>query len=424
MSRPRASARKILFYSVATHLGGAERSLLDLVTRLEEASGGRYSPWPLLPRGEGALVEGLREAGVSFGVERMPEGLLSLGRAEAGRAPARHLARGIAMAPGVILYLKNVNKIIRRERAALVHTTGIKCHALGALAARRSGAQVLWHLRDILEPGPVYWGLRALERVGRVHLAANSAATAAAFLPGSAGSGRVGVVHNGLDPREWGPRAAASAESADSADFGDAGHERLRQALGVRPGELLVGIVGVLARWKGQREFLRMARRIVDQGFPARFAIIGGEIYDTAGERGFGLELREEARRLGLSERVAFTGHVRDPAGHLGALDIVVHASTRPEPFGRVLIEAMALGRPLVAARAGGVLEIVEEERTALLHEPGDVDGMARAVARLLADPRLREELARGASREFRSRFTVDRYVKGVVALYDRIFSS
>lgn len=416
----RKAPRKIAFYSVATHLGGAERSLLDLVTRLEEASAGRYSPWLLLPKEGGELVDRLRAAGIPFGVVPMPGELLSLSRRSARRAPLSHLARGVALAPGALGYIFQVEKHLRQEGGALVHTTGIKCHALSVFAGRRAGIPVLWHLRDILDHGPAYWGLRALRGFGEVHLVANSGATADAFIPGATRDGRVDIVHNGLDPADWPWRAPGGQDPA---------RDRLRESLGVRPqsGELLIGIAGVLARWKGQLEFLRMARQIIDDpgvGARTRFAVIGGEIYDTTGDRGFGLELREEARRLALADRVAFTGHVREPGAYLRALDIAVHASLKPEPFGRVIVEAMALGTPLVAARAGGVLEIVEDGRSARLYDPGDVEGMARQVKCLMSSAGLREEMARQARERFERCFTVDRYVQGVIELYDRILSS
>jgi glycosyltransferase involved in cell wall biosynthesis len=392
-------SRRVCLYPVATHLGGGERSLLDLATGLRDRPELGYEPWVLVPKPEGPLVEQLRARGLPYEALPMPRGFLRLSRGAEGAALALGGARA---APATLAYVARLAALLRRRRVAILHSNGLKCHFLSALTGAVAGSRVLWHLRDILDDGPALWALRGLRELARTSVVANSAATSRAF-----GGGAGFVVHNGLDPEQF--RREPNGE--------------LRERLGLAPGTPVVGIVGALARWKGQLEFLRMARiLLIERGLDAGFAVIGGEIYDTASpDAGLEGRLREEAERLGIARRVHFTGFVDDAARAINGLDVLVHASVRPEPFGRVIVEAMACGVPVVAADAGGVPELVRDGETGLLAPPGGVAAMADAVARLLTDPGRRTRLADRAREDFLERFTLERHVRGIAAVYDAI---
>ena len=107
-------------------------------------------------------------------------------------------------------------------------------------------------------------------------------------------------------------------------------------------------------------------------------------------------ELRPAPRRWAWGGGLGFTGHQADPASALRALDVVVHASTKPEPFGRVIVEGMACGRAVVAMRDGGAAELFEDGVSALGCPPGDPDALAAALLRLIDDPALRRRLGEG----------------------------
>jgi glycosyltransferase involved in cell wall biosynthesis len=161
-------------------------------------------------------------------------------------------------------------------------------------------------------------------------------------------------------------------------------------------GRPLVGIVGRLEAWKGQDVFLRAAARVAAKHPEAEFAVVGG---GTPGkEEAYPSELRAVAQELGIADRVRFVGHLVDVFPWFDALDVCVHA-TDGEPFGLVLVEAMALGKPLVATALGGPLEIVEEGSSGLLVPPGDDEAIADAVCTILADADLAARLAAGARR-------------------------
>jgi hypothetical protein len=156
----------------------------------------------------------------------------------------------------------------------------------------------------------------------------------------------------------------------------------LRRRLGLPDGPL-VGIVGRLQRWKGMHVFveaLAIARRTRPD---VRGVIVGGP-HET--EPAYGDELRDQARRLGIESAITFAGFQSNAAEWMQAMDVVVHASDH-EPFGIVVVEAMALGKPVVAGAAGGPSEIITDGVNGLLSPYGDANALASAIGRLLDDP-------------------------------------
>jgi len=133
-----------------------------------------------------------------------------------------------------------------------------------------------------------------------------------------------------------------------------------------------------------------------------------------------GDELRAEAARLGIADSVGFTGFVCDPAAALRSLDIAVHASTAPEPFGLIIAEAMAAGRAVVVSDGGGVSELIKPEHDALTHHPGDAQELLRQLQRLVADPALRRRLGEAARLAALERFNPTRVSRQMLELYSR----
>lgn len=146
--------------------------------------------------------------------------------------------------------------------------------------------------------------------------------------------------------------------------------------------------------------------------------VIGGALYETDGSQCDLEELRGLAGRLGLAGRVGFTGFVDDAAAAMRALDVVVHASTQPEPFGLVIAEAMATGRAVVVSRGGGAAEIVTPGEDALVHEAGSAPALADRMRELARDPVLRAALGAAAARSARWRFTRERLADELMPIY------
>lgn len=391
----------VAYLSTSGALGGAERSLLDLLSSLRAAE----PAWRLAvvaPDG-GALVEAVRALGVEARVLPFPPALAGLG--DAGVRSVARLAMGmLRAAPGSARYLRQLRALLGEMRPDVVHTNGFKMHLLGAWAAPAS-SRVVWHLHDFVSPRRAMSGLlrRSAGRVAGVAAVSRAVAADVASVLGA----RVPVrtVYNAVDLERF--RLAGPALDLDA-------------LAGLPPapgGTLRVGLVATMGRWKGHAVFLR-AIAALPRELPVRAYVVGGGIYRTAGSEVSVDDLRRLAGELGIADRVGFTGFVEDAAAAMRALDVVVHASTQPEPFGLVIVEAMASGRAVVASAAGGAGEIVTPGHDALAVAPGDVAGLSDAIRRLALDPVLRQALGRAARETAVVRFDRARLAAEVVPLY------
>ena len=166
--------------------------------------------------------------------------------------------------------------------------------------------------------------------------------------------------------------------------------------------------------------FLRAIAQL-DAALPVRAYIVGGAVYDTAGSQYSLDDLQRLTAAAGLEQRVAFTGFVERTAPVLRALDIVVHASTQPEPFGLAIAEAMACGCAVVVSDAGGAAEIVDAGRDALTHPPGDAAALGAVLARLAGDAPLRARLGTAARASAMARFDAATFGTAFATLYESV---
>lgn len=171
--------------------------------------------------------------------------------------------------------------------------------------------------------------------------------------------------------------------------------EGIRRKFG-RDGKRLVGIIGRLQEWKGQEVFLRAAAVAAKRYRDVQFLVVGGAILGW--EKDYPERLKVLCNELGIADRTHFAGHQSDVYAWFDALDIVVHASYG-DPFDHVLIEALAMGKPLIATSKGGSAEIIENGKSGILVPPGDVRSMGRAITHLLEHPELARQLGAKAMR-------------------------
>jgi len=196
--------------------------------------------------------------------------------------------------------------------------------------------------------------------------------------------------------------------------------DRVRRALGVRNGGALVANIGRVVPWKGQDIFLR-AFASISRDHPDATAVIVGSAGGSTAGRAFEAELRRLAVELGLADRVIFTGHRSDVEDLMRASNVVVHSSSKPEPLGRVIMEAIAVGTPVIATEAGGVPEMIRDGETGLLVPPGDVEAMASALDTLLSDPTQGVAMAKRARSTTGAKFSAASFVQRMESEYRRI---
>lgn len=397
----------IVFLSPTGQTGGAEAALHELLAGLRES----HPSWSLrlIVASDGPLIARVEALGVPVQILPFPSSLARLGDWGLGRGWWRRLmflGRCARTAVPVLGYLRRLRGLLRAQAPEVIHTNGLKMHVLGAWA-RPHGSAVLWHLHDYV--GRRQFSARLLRRYADrcSAVVANSSSVAEDARQVCGSTAAIYPVWNAVDLQRFspeGPRADLDALS------------------GLAPVEnvLRVGLVATFARWKGHETFVR-ALAMLPSSLPVQGYIVGGALYETSGSQVSIHELRALVTSLGLESRVGFTGFVHDSASAIRALDIVVHASTDPEPFGLVIAEAMACGKPVVASRAGGAVEFTEPGVNALAHEPGDVSALSRCIADLVRDSDLRERLGRAALITARQRFARSRMAHELAPIYESL---
>ena len=374
-------SKKVIFYGVSSHLGGAERSLLDFLIYYKKGK----KPddfFVLLPKKQGPLVEKLKEHSITYKVIPFPTFWSHLSR-QSLSSKIKFFLLGL---PSYLLYLIRLHRFLKKEAPSAIHSTGIKCHISLCLLNSFIPAQIVIHFRDLLgAPSLQKFFLWFKEKKNITWISA-SAAIAKTFpnLP-------IDVVYCGFCETQYFP----------------AKNKYLHDLLKIPHDHKLIGLVGVFARWKGQKEFILAAHKALPQLKNCHFLLIGGQIYDTLGERGFTEHLHKLVDALDRSEQIHFVPFQKSPQLVYNSLDLLVHCSIEPEPFGRVIVEGIFCETPVVAAGAGGALEIIRDETYGLLHTPGDPQDLANKILQSLGDPD-RSEKAKIAAQKTRHDYSFE----------------
>lgn len=405
---------RILYLETAPSVGGSVISLYELLRRLDRSS---YEPVVVVYTPH-EYVDKFRALGaqvIVWDVYRNPDYRPAwIGRTRNSRVMGRLQRWGwvssIYHAAGFALMLVRrvwpracaLRRLIREQQIELVHTNIRVGHDReGILAAWMAGIPCVCHVRHFEWLNGFDRRLAATaarliyisEAVQKSHLESGVACT----------KGR--VVYNGLD-------VVAFSEQQDVAGT--------RAGLGLSPSDLAAGMVGRLESWKGHDVFLRAIAQVKDELPNAKGLIIGAPVLHEPSYQEKLLALQDE---LGLSGCVRFVEFRSDIPAVMAALDVLVLASTAPEPFGRVLIEAMAAGKPVVATDAGAAREIIEDDVQGLLVPPGESQVLAHALTRILANPALAEAMGRAGRATVQARFTAQQYAQGVQAVYRELLA-
>lgn len=379
----------ILFIHSGSDLYGASRSLLRLATRLVRDGHGVSIVLP----SEGPLVAELQSAGAD--TEVMP-GLPLL-----TRSLGRHPIRAIRTLADISPTAARLADKARASRADIVHTNTATVLLASAFAARRAHVPHVWHVREFFHEFGVLWQMyRAAMLRNSQRVVCVSRSVAEQF--GTPIPERVAVIHNGF------PAAEFEGESpGDARAFRDRFHLGESALVGL-PGRIKLGR-------KGQEVFIRAARLLRDRYPDARFLLIGSPF---PGNESHLAEATNLIKDLGLQDRVVYTGDVADIKNALRALDVAVLASATPEPFGGVVVEAMACGKPVVGTRLGGTTEQIVDGVTGILVEPNDAAQMAEAIDRLLADAALRRKMGDAGRQRFLEHFEFEAFYVKMLAVY------
>jgi glycosyltransferase involved in cell wall biosynthesis len=373
---------RVVFLDHVARLSGGEIALMRLLTRFRSVN-----PHVILGE-DGPLAARLAQAGVSVEV---------LSIAPSARDARRETVTLGATSPAAALHtLAYIARLTMRLRALapdVVHTNSLKAGVYGSIAAKVAGIPLVWHVRDRIAadylPAPAVRLVRALIRHLADGVIANSAATLDA-LPAAVRGELTWIIPGSVEASPL-PRPRAS----DVTTF---------------------GMLGRIAPWKGQDLFLRAFAAAFPDG-TERAVIVGAAMF---GEESYAQELHALAADLGIAERVEFRGFREDVWPELAALDVLVHASVIPEPFGTVVLEGMAAGLAVLAADEGGPASVIADGENGRLFRSRDLDSLATEMRALRDDPHERERLG-AAAQGAAARYHPDAIAQALERVYEQL---
>ena len=359
---------------------GADIGLLHAIATLDSS---RYFPIVILPSdmpAEGMLSAELDRLGVEYHIA--PLGILR-----------RKYLTPRALIPLAIELWKGIAYVRRTARArgvSMVYVNTIVAVA-GPIGGKLAGVPVLWHIREILAmPRPVRWTLHRVLSICADRIVCISKAVRDSLLKEAPGlAGKSVVVYNAVSVAE---------------NNGIGSQIGLREELGVPPDAPLVGTVGRITHWKGQEILAEAAGLLLEAHPDAHFVAVGSYFAD---ESHYLRKLEALIASLGLEGRFHIADYRSNVTDVYRTLDIFVLPSRKPEPFGRVTVEAMTQGRPVIATNHGGSCELIENGITGVLVPPSDPKALAAAIEGLLADPDLRKKMGDAAAVFAQEHFTL-----------------
>jgi glycosyltransferase involved in cell wall biosynthesis len=372
-------------------VGGSHQCLYDLVNGLDRS---RFLPSVVFYE-DNRFVEPIRNLGVEVIVwDRAVE--------QGSRRHRGIVAKAVLSRDAVTAVLRRA-RFLRRGRFDLVHLNNSPCVGFEDWlpAARFVGTQVIAHARGpYFAPGTALgrWLTTRFDRVIAISSYIAKNMTAHGVRESS-----IRIIHDGVDLAAWRAKAV--------------GGEAVRRELGVSATQVLVAMVGHLRPWKGQDVVLSALSRMNPAARNRILLAFAGEA--TAAESDYERALHEAVARERLEGCVRFLGWRDDVPALMAAADVVLHASTLPEPFGLVVIEGMALGKIVVASRLGGPLETVSAD-AGILFDPRDPSELASILERVAENPVAFDTLRHAATRRAKQ-FDIAANVQGIASVYDEV---
>lgn len=381
---------RCLFIHQAAELYGSDRVLLELVTELQRR--GVCEPIVVVPE-PGPLLDEFAQRGIEVHVAQV----LKLSRAIFKPSGLWRLLRAVPQA------LRDIDRIVAGRRIDVVHSNTLAVLG-GAVWSRRRHVPHLWHVHEIvLNPKLAASGFAWLVSLAADHVVGISRMTLENLTRRRPSIARKGsVIWNGLAMPASVPAAVA---------------DQVRQAHGLDPSDVVVGLLGRINHLKGHALLLEAAALAAQRrpDLRLRYMLVGNTL---AGQEQLLQQLLAQRTRLGLDGVVVHVDFVRDVWPVWAAIDIGVVPSTLPEGFGMVAIEAMAMGKPVVAAAHGGVLDIVSDGDTGWLVPPCEAEPLAQRLIELAEQPQLRARMGEAGRQRVADQFSMEAQARKFEAAY------
>jgi len=391
---PHQQPRSILFVEFVSKISGAEVCLLNLLRRLDRT---QFRPIVVCPE-EGPLTDALQDLGIKIRIVNM---------SRLTRYNIRDLLSYVVNYVTVVYHLVG---IIQEDNIALVHAFVYMVFKYACPAALLAGVPIVGSMHDALIPERVprlkRWIVVSLINHFLNLLLCVSDAISAITVAQGADPSKVRTLYNGVDYNE--------IEAQANTDY----PSDVRSELGFVHGAFLIGSVGRLTKWKGFQymvEAMEEVRRYIPQ---ARYVIVGDAFVD---DDEWAEQLKNLPGELGLSKEIAFAGWRQDVPRIMKELDCFVLPSALPDPFPTVILEAMALGLPIVATSLGGVPEMLADGECGILVEPQSSHSLAQAIIDLYNDSQRAENMTKNAQRRLREKFALEKHVENMTKVYKEL---
>ncbi len=295
--------------------------------------------------------------------------------------------------------------LVRRREIELVHANSVRAGLICSLGRPLHRRPVVWSVRDFVPVSAVGVAIRVAAGFGAARIVGNSNVISADFARWPWLRARAHTVYPGVP--------ASAFDAAEGPNF--------REAWGVAPTDMVVGCVGQIAPWKRVHDALAAFRAVAAASAAARMVIVGAPKF-RAENQAYLAELQALVAGWGLAPRVVFAGFQEDVQRVFRSIDVLIHATDR-EPFGRVLVEAMAQRVPVVAVGAAGIVEIVRDGQTGFLVAAGDTASMAARTLDLLRDGALRRRMGEAARQRAWETFRTDEAARRLVEIYRAVLA-
>lgn len=383
---------KVLFANHTGKVGGAEASLLTLLRALTSLHGNTIKIALAAPS-DGHLLAYADAAGVH---------ILPVNRLRRLKRP-KDAIDAIKLALSLLRGTADASFTLHAFSPHIVHCNSLQATLYFALPTTLRRLPIIWHCRDVLMP-------RSAARIAGIcssAIIAISNAVSNALIELGIPREKIHVIYNAVD--------VTSLEQADHSAV-----SRFREMCGVPEDGLLIGMVAHIVPWKRHDIFIHMAGIMARERKHAQFVIVGGDMFgehkDWIGEL---MELRD---KLALKDRLLFAGVRDDIATVMNAIDILVHP-TPTEPFGRAIVEAMAVGKAVIAINAFGPAELISDGINGLLVDSPTPEALAQAAIRLIDDPQLRKSIGSAARMFVAERLSPPHHADAILKLWQKVLS-
>ena len=195
---------------------------------------------------------------------------------------------------------------------------------------------------------------------------------------------------------------------------------KIREEFGLQPKQPSVGMIGRLNPWKGHKVFIKASEKVLKQFPDCKIFIVGGAAQK---HKQYEAEVKSIVYEKKLSENIIFAGQRKDVAQIMGILDVIVHASIEPDPYPNVVIEAMLVGKPVIASNTGGPVEMIENYKTGILIPPKDPAILGEKICQLLENRKMRMALGSEAKKVAFERYSIENHVRKIEAIYEEVMN-